>query len=243
MAKALAIIPARGGSKRIPRKNLREFNGHPILKYSVDAAIESGLFSEIMVSTDDGEIARHAVAYGAKVPFMRSVGAASDTATTAQVILEVLEKYRGLGTSFEYLCCLYPTAPFVTASKLRVASGMVRSDKVDCVIPVCAFSFPIWRSLRIDGGPPGTDAGDPGAQRLSFNWPEHELTRSQDLPPAYQDCGQFYFMRTAAFLEERRLVMRRTAPLVTSQTEMQDIDNEDDWELAEIKHRRTASRG
>jgi pseudaminic acid cytidylyltransferase len=221
----LAIIPARGGSKRIPRKNVRDFNGQPIMKYSIDVARQSGLFAEVMVSTDDAEIAALGRSFGATVPFLRSPQSSSDTATTAMVLLEVLERYRELGRAFDYFCCLYPTAPFVTAPKLEQAFASLRSGEADGVIPVCAFSFPIWRSLKVEEG------------RLRFNWPEHELTRSQDLPPAYQDCGQFYFMRTAAFLEERRLVMKRTAPLVTPAMEMQDIDNEDDWQLAELKHR------
>jgi pseudaminic acid cytidylyltransferase len=221
----LAIIPARGGSKRIPRKNVRDFNGQPIMKYSIDVARQSGLFAEVMVSTDDAEIAALGRSFGATVPFLRSPESSSDTATTAMVLLEVLERYREMGRAFDYFCCLYPTAPFVTAPKLEQAFARLQSGEADGVIPVCAFSFPIWRSLKVEEG------------RLRFNWPEHELTRSQDLPPAYQDCGQFYFMRTAAFLEERRLVMKRTAPLVTPAMEMQDIDNEDDWQLAELKHR------
>jgi pseudaminic acid cytidylyltransferase len=228
--KILAIIPARGGSKRIPRKNIRPFNGQPILRYSVDVALQVGLFSEVMVSTDDEEIAALARAHGAQVPFLRSPETSNDTATTAQVLSEVLGRYAERGSEFEYFCCLYPTAPFVTPGKLRTAMAMLREGTADGVIPVCAFSFPIWRSLKVEN------------QKLAFNWPEYELTRSQDLPTAYQDCGQFYFMRTAAFLEERRLVMRRTSPLLTPQAEMQDIDNEDDWELAEIKHRRMSAR-
>jgi pseudaminic acid cytidylyltransferase len=221
----LAIIPARGGSKRIPRKNVRDFNGQPILKYSVDVAQQSGLFAEVMVSTDDAEIAALSRSFGAAVPFLRSPESSSDTATTAMVLLEVLERYQQAGRAFDYFCCLYPTAPFVTVAKLQRAFASLQAGEADGVIPVCAFSFPIWRSLKVEEG------------RLRFNWPEHELTRSQDLPPAYQDCGQFYFMRTAAFLQERRLVMKRTAPLVTPAMEMQDIDNEDDWQLAELKHR------
>jgi N-acylneuraminate cytidylyltransferase len=221
----LAIITARGGSKRIPRKNVRIFNGQPIIKYSIDAALASGLFSEVMVSTDDAEIAELAARVGARVPFMRSAATANDVATTAEVLLEVLAEYEKRGAHFEHFCCLYPTAPFVTASKLQQAWSLLRQNRADVVIPVCPFSFPIWRSFKIDEG------------RLEFNWPENALKRSQDLPAAYHDSGQFYFARTAAFLQERRLVMRRAAPLILPATEVQDIDNEEDWELAELKHR------
>jgi N-acylneuraminate cytidylyltransferase len=225
----LAIIPARGGSKRIPRKNLRPFNGQPIVKYSIDAALGSKLFGEVMVSTDDQEIAALGRSLGAQVPFLRSAQSSSDTATTAQVLLEVLESYAARESHFDFVCCLYPTAPFVTPARLHTAFSLLREGNVDGVIPVSAFSFPIWRSLKIEN------------QRLAFNWPEHELTRSQDLPAAYQDCGQFYFLRVSAFLQERRLVMQRTAPLVTAQAEMQDIDSEEDWQLAELKHRLLSS--
>jgi N-acylneuraminate cytidylyltransferase len=226
----LAVITARGGSKRIPRKNVRPFNGQPIIKYSIDAARSAGLFAEVMVSTDDADIAAMARTLGAAVPFMRSAERSNDHATTAEVLLEVLAEYETRGARFSHVCCLYPTAPFVTVEKLRRAWALLGDPDTDSVMTVCPFTFPIWRSLKIEDG------------RVAFNWPEHELTRSQDLPVAYHDCGQIYFLRTEPFLREKRLVLPRCAPLVMPPTEVQDIDNEEDWTLAELKHARMIGR-
>jgi N-acylneuraminate cytidylyltransferase len=221
---AVAIITARGGSKRIPRKNVRPFLGRPIIAYSIEAALGSSLFDEVMVSTDDDEIAGIAREHGAAVPFMRSGATSDDFATTADVLVEVLQAYAEAGRSFDYACCIYPTAPFVTAGKLRL--GMARlDDGAAGVIPVTRFGFPIWRSFRMDDG------------RLSYNWPEHAPRRSQDLPPAYHDAGQFYFLRTAQFLESGQLVGTTTVGFEVDEMEMQDIDTEQDWKLAELKYR------
>jgi len=221
---ALAVITARGGSKRIPRKNIRSFLGRPILAYSIEAARTSGLFDEVMVSSDDEEILELARTLGAATPFKRSAGTSNDTATTADVLLEVLSEYRQRGDEFESLCCIYPTAPFVSAAKLRQADALLRDSGADAVVPVVAFSFPIWRSFKIEEG------------RLAFNWPENALRRSQDLPKAFHDCGQFYFVRTEPFLAQRRVIMDNTVPLVVPEEEAQDIDTEDDWKIAEIKY-------
>jgi len=221
---ALAIITARGGSKRIPRKNLRAFLGRPILAYSIEAARNSGLFDDVMVSSDDEEILEVGRTFGASTPFKRSAGTSDDAATTAEVLQEVLSEYRRQGHEFEYLCCIYPTAPFVSASKLQHADALLRDSGADAVVPVVAFSFPIWRSFKIEEG------------RLSFNWPENALRRSQDLPQAFHDCGQFYFVRTESFLTQRRLIMDNTVPIVVPEGEAQDIDTEDDWKIAEIKY-------
>jgi len=221
---ALAVVTARGGSKRIPRKNIRPFLGRPILAYSIEAALTSGLFDEVMVSSDDEEILQLARTLGAATPFTRSAGTSNDTATTADVLLEVLSEYRRRGDEFESLCCIYPTAPFVSAAKLQQAEALLRSSVADAVVPVVAFSFPIWRSFKIDAG------------RLAFNWPENALRRSQDLPKAYHDCGQFYFVRTEPFLAQRRLIMDHTVPMIVPEEEAQDIDTEDDWKIAEIKY-------
>jgi len=218
------LIPARGGSKRIPRKNVRSFLGRPILAYSIEAARVSGLFDEVMVSSDDEEILQLARTFGAATPFTRSAGTSDDTATTAEVLLEVLSEYRRRGDEFEYVCCIYPTAPFVSAGKLQQADALLRDSGADAVVPVTAFSFPIWRSFKIEGG------------RLAFNWPENALRRSQDLPKAFHDCGQFYFVRTEPFLAQRRLIMDNTAPIIVPEGEAQDIDTEDDWKIAEIKY-------
>jgi pseudaminic acid cytidylyltransferase len=228
---ALAIITARGGSKRIPRKNVRPFLGRPILAYSIEAARTSGLFDEVMVSSDDEEIRQLARSFGAATPFKRSAGTSDDAATTADVLLEVLSEYRRRGDEFDYLCCIYPTAPFVSAGKLQQADALLRDSGADAVVPVVAFSFPIWRSFKIEEG------------RLAFNWPENALRRSQDLPAAFHDCGQFYFVRTESFLAQRRLIMDHTVPIIVSEGEAQDIDTEDDWKIAEIKYSLLLGRG
>ena len=185
MSKAVAIITARGGSKRIPRKNIKDFCGKPIIAWSILAARQSGVFDEIMVSTDDKEIANVAQEWGAEVPFYRSSKASDDFATTADVLKEVLTSYEEKGSHFEYACCIYPTAPFITDKKLMDAFNMLKNMDVDAVIPVTRFSFPIWRSFKMEGG------------RIFYNWPEYAPRRSQDLPPAFHDCGHFYYFKTA----------------------------------------------
>lgn len=223
--KTIAIITARGGSKRIPGKNIKEFCGKPILAYSVEAAIESGIFDEVMVSTDDESIAQIAGQYGAKVPFFRSEETAGDFAATNDVILEVLEEYEKRGEHFDIACCIYPTAPFVTADRLRSALKQLQEKKADSVVPVVRFSFPPQRSVVVEDG------------LLKFKWPEYMLARSQDLEPFYHDVGQFYCLRVASFLAQNRLIMDKTVPLEIPETEAQDIDNEEDWKIAEMKFR------
>jgi pseudaminic acid cytidylyltransferase len=224
MAKNLAIITARGGSKRIPRKNIKDFNGKPIIAYSIEAALTSGIFDEVMVSTDDIEIADIAKQYGAVVPFMRSHKSSDDFATTADVLKEVLQSYNNIDKNFSFACCIYPTAPFVTAKKLKTAFDFLINKTADSVIPVTKFSFPIWRSFKLDDG------------KLLYNWPEFAPKRSQDLPPAFHDCGQFYFFKTDIFLASGKLVTDNTIGLEIPESEVQDIDNEEDWKLAEIKY-------
>ena len=223
--KTLAIITARGGSKRIPRKNIRDFLGKPVIAYVIDASIKSNLFEEVMVSTDDSEIAEVAQKYGARVPFMRSAENSDDFATTDDVLVEVLEEYKKLGKNFEYACCLYPTAPFVTPQRLQQAFKLLVESQADSVFPVVAFSYPIWRSLRIENG------------RLVMNFPENLNKRSQDLAIAYHDAGQFYFFRVENFLTKRKIFSDFSLPLLVSELEAQDIDNETDWKLAELKYR------
>ncbi len=225
MSKRIAIITARGGSKRIPRKNIKPFLGSPIIKYSIEAAINSNCFDEVMVSTDDEEIAAIARSYNAKVPFFRSAASSDDFSTTADVIAEVIKEYQAQGEDFEYLCCIYPTAPFITSKKIEEAMNILIETDADCVLPVVRFSYPIQRSLKIEDG------------RAIMNWPENYLSRSQDLTPAYHDSGQFYCLKTKSLLLQMRLFADYTVPLIVSETEVQDIDNEEDWKLAEIKYR------
>ena len=222
---SIAIITARGGSKRIPRKNVKLFCGKPIITYSIEAALRSGLFEEVMVSTEDEEIARIAREAGAQVPFMRSSESAGDYASTDDVLLEVLAAYKERGREFDSFCCLYPTAPFVTAEKLRTAMGLL--DKADSVMPVVPFSFPPQRCMVLNG-----------EGELRMKWPEHAKTRSQDLEPYYHDCGQFYCCRTAPFLECKTTDLPHMVPMIMSELEVQDIDNPDDWEIAELKYQK-----
>jgi pseudaminic acid cytidylyltransferase len=220
----VAIITARGGSKRIPRKNIRPFHGKPIIAYAIEAALKSDLFTEVMVSTEDNEIADIAKEMGASIPFLRSAYTANDFATTADVLTEVLDDYKKAGRDFSYACCIYPTAPFVTKEKLQNAFQQLKKQQADVVFPVVRYANSIWRSLTMqaDG-------------KLHFNWPENAIKRSQDLPDAYYDCGQFYFFSVPFFLHHRSLLTENTFGLPVSEMEVQDIDNEDDWKMAEFK--------
>ncbi|MCM1303492.1 MAG: pseudaminic acid cytidylyltransferase [Lachnospiraceae bacterium] len=224
--KTIAIITARGGSKRIPGKNIKEFCGKPILAYSIEAAAQSGIFDTVMVSTDDEEIARIAKGYGAEVPFYRSEKTAGDFATTNDVLLEVLEEYEKRGERYDLGCCIYPTAPFVTADKLKRGMDALLASDADTLIPVTAFSYPPQRAMIVKDG------------KLVFEYPQYLDSRSQDLEPHYHDAGQFYLFRTAAFQVNRRLMVGNILPMVISEMEVQDIDNQTDWEIAEIKYRR-----
>lgn len=223
--KTIAIITARGGSKRIPRKNIREFCGKPILAYSIEAALSSGSFDTVMVSTDDEEIAEVAKRYGAQVPFLRSEENANDYATTAQVLLEVLSEYEKRGEKYEQVCCIYPTAPFLTADRLKESMNLLREKQADSVLPVVRFSFPPQRSVVIRDG------------YLQPKWPECMPMRSQDLEPFYHDVGQFYCFRVDSFLEQKKLIMEKTLPFEMSELEVQDIDTLEDWMVAEVKYR------
>jgi len=222
--KCIAIITARGGSKRIPRKNIKTFLGSPIIKYSIGAAIKSKCFNEIMVSTDDKEMAEVSEKFGAKIPFLRSQATSSDFATTSDVIKEVLLKYKNIGKNFKYCCCIYPTAPFVSAERLREGFDILKSKKVDSVFPVVRFGYPIQRALKIKNG------------HLSMICPKNLNARSQDLMPAYHDAGQFYWFRVEKFLKHKKIFTENMAPLVIPEAEAQDIDTEEDWMIAEMKY-------
>lgn len=221
----IAVITARGGSKRIPRKNIKEFCGKPILAYSIEAALNSGIFDEIMISTEDDEIAKIAQSYGAAFPFRRSEKTAGDHAMTIDVMLEVVEEYKKIGKEPDTICCIYPTAPFVTAEKLIKADELMKETNADAVIPVVKFSFPPQRCFIINGN------------YMKYKWPENELKRSQDLEPFYHDAGQFYLLKTDIMKEEHTLVPNKTAPFILDEMEVQDIDNMDDWNIAEIKYK------
>ncbi len=223
--KKVAMITARGGSKRIPRKNIKEFCGKPIIAYSIEAAIASGVFDTVMVSTDDEEIAAIAKQYGAEVPFYRSEKTSNDFATTADVILEVIEEYEKRGEQFDMACCIYPTAPFLTAGRLKEAVQKLEASDADTLIPVVAFSYPVQRALIVRD------------ERLVFEYPQYMDSRSQDLEKHYHDVGQFYVLKTEAFKKNKKLMLGNILPLEISEMEVQDIDNQTDWEIAEMKYR------
>ena len=221
----LAIITARGGSKRIPKKNIKEFCGKPIIAYGIEAALKSGVFEEVMVSTDSEEIAEIAKSYGASVPFMRSAEAANDFAPTAKVIEEVVLEYEKIGKNFDKVCCIYPTAPFLTAERLKEAMTKLKETNAYSVIPVVRFSFPPQRGLQIKDGV------------LRYIHPEHTFTRSQDLEPLYHDAGQFYCLDREEFMKHLNLFGDTTVELILDELEVQDIDTLTDWKLAELKYR------
>lgn len=227
--KRIAVITARGGSKRIPKKNIKDFCGKPILAYSIEAAVQSQLFDEVMVSTDSKEIADIAIKYGAKVPFMRSEKTSDDFATTNDVLVEVLEEYGKRGQEFDRLVCIYPTAPFVTAKKLQDAMAVLEKEGADSLTPVVRFSFPPQRAFVIRN------------QSLEYQYPECAVMRSQDLEPIYHDCGQFYILNARKVLAQEEA--NKCVPFIVSELEVQDIDNEEDWKLAEIKYRIMMERG
>lgn len=221
--KNIAIIPARGGSKRIPRKNIKPFMGKPIIAYSIEAALQSHLFDEVMVSTDDEEIATIAKQYGASVPFYRSPETSNDYAGTADVIIEVLDTYKQQGREFDNVCCLYSTAPFVSFQRLKDAFKLMIDGKYDSVFTAVAFSYPVQRGLKIEEG------------KISMVWPEYLNKRSQDLPAIYHDAGQFYVSTVPSFYGTKGFWGINTGGLILSELEVQDLDTETDWKLAEMK--------
>jgi N-acylneuraminate cytidylyltransferase len=221
----IAIIPARGGSKRVPRKNVKNFMGKPIIAYSIEAAINSGLFDEIVVSTDDQEIADVALKYGAKVPFLRSSKNSSDTATTADVLLEVVNYYQNSANStLESICCIYATAPLIKYDLLKEGYNLLINNGYDSVFPISAFSYPVWRGLYIDNG------------IVHMEWPEFYNSRSQDLKTLYKDAGQWYWINLESFLRQEKLFMLKSHGIVLSDLEVQDIDSQTDFKLAELKY-------
>jgi N-acylneuraminate cytidylyltransferase len=218
----VAIIPARGGSKRIPRKNIRPFHGKPIIGWSIEAARESGCFERVIVSTDDAEIAGVAREFGAETPFVRPAELADDIAPTGVVMAHAVGWCRDAGLAVERACCLYATAPFVTAVLIR--DGLARLDGADADYAVSAtsFPFPIQRACRIRDG------------RLEMIDPANYLVRSQDLEEAFHDAGQLYWGRADAWSEGRPIFGERTVPVLMPRHRVQDIDTPEDWRRAEL---------
>jgi pseudaminic acid cytidylyltransferase len=222
---ALCVIPARGGSKRVPRKNVRLFAGRPMIGYAIEAARQSRLFERIVVSTDDAEVAAIARQEGADVPFLRPQELADDHTPTVPVIAHAIQACQALGWPADAVCCLYPAVPLLRPALLAEALDLLRASQAPYVFPVQAFRSPIQRALRraADG-------------RTEPFHPEYTQTRTQDLPPAYHDAGQFYWGRTQAWLEGRPLHVQAST-LVCDEGSVVDIDTPDDWALAEALYR------
>ncbi|MRX64314.1 pseudaminic acid cytidylyltransferase [Maribacter luteus] len=215
----LAIIPARGGSKRIPRKNIKHFLGKPIIAYSIEAAIKSGLFDEVIVSTDDTGIAKIAKSFGAKILF-RSLKNSDDYATLADVIEEVKNHYSNKQIFFDAICCILPTAPLVTVELIKKGYDNLIENEADSVRPVVKFGYPIQRAFKLDKG------------KVSFVNQEFASTRSQDLEPAFFDSGMFYWMKF-----ELGLKGSNRYAFEIEEMQAQDIDTPEDWKLAELKYK------
>jgi len=221
--KSIAIIPARNNSKRIPHKNIKLFLGKPIIAYVIEAALKSGIFDDVIVSTDSPEIAEIAKKYGASVPFLRSEKNADDFATTSDVLLEVLNKLNENHADITNVCCIYPTAVLINEFHLKKAWHQFENAKFDSVISATRFSFPIQRGFKDCNG------------KLEMLWPENKTKRSQDLEIIYHDAGQFYFFDVENFLVNQQLFTDNIGYVLLSDYECQDIDNPEDWEMAEIK--------
>lgn len=229
----IAVIPARGGSKRIPRKNIRPFGGRPMIGWSIAAARDSGLFERVIVSTDDGEIAAIALALGAEVPFRRPPELSNDHAGTIEVIAHAVRWLADAGVQPQAVCCLYATAPFVRAADLAAAAARFDQGRWDYVFAATGFDFPIFRGFR--------ENADGGVQMF---FPEHFETRSQDLPEALHDAGQFYFGRPQAWLQGLPVFGPTSAIVRLPRWRVQDIDTEEDWQMAErLMQLDAASRG
>lgn len=218
----LAVIPARGGSKRIPRKNIKPFCGKPMIAWSIEAALQSGCFDQVVVSTDDAEIAEVARQYGAQVPFMRPQTLSDDHTGTTAVVAHAIDWFAAQGQTPELVCCLYATAPFVGAEDLRRGLTVLSETGSDYAFAVTSYAFPIQRAIRITK-----------ANRVEMFNPEHFNTRSQDLEEAYHDAGQFYWGRASAWLEKKMIFGPSSAPVMLPRHRVQDVDTPEDWLRAE----------
>ena len=221
----IAIIPARGGSKRIPRKNIREFLGKPIIAYSIQLALRSELFDEVMVSTDDEEIAEISRSYGASIPFMRSEVNSNDFAGTVDVIRETLLNYESLNVQFNHACCIYPTSPLTAIEDIINSYNLMIDGNYDTVFPIVQFSYPIQRAFSIDS-----------LGNVGMIWPENLTKRSQDLSPTYHDAGQFYWLKSEIFLAKKLLFSENSGAYIMDEIKVQDIDSQMDWVMAQVKY-------
>lgn len=221
----VALIPARGGSKRIPGKNIKPFMGRPVIAYSIEAARHSGLFDRIIVSTDAEDIAAVARRFGAETPFMRPAELADDFTTTAAVVEHALSRLTAHGEVVDAVCCIYATAPFVRVEDLRAGYELLAARGVSSVFTVTTYPGSIFRALQITG-----------SGHLAMMWPEHELTRSNDLPEVYHDAGQFYWLAAAAFMQKPRMYGADALPVILPRHLVQDIDTPEDWRRAELMY-------
>lgn len=221
--KNIAIITARGGSKRIPKKNIKDFMGKPMLAYAIAAAKEANIFDTIMVSTDSDEIAKVAREYGAEVPFMRSDRTSSDTATTFDALDEVIKEYQKIGKEYDTLCCIYPCVPFLKAKTLEEAYQKMQNH--DAIIPVCKYPVPIEWAMKIEN------------DKLVPNDRKAQNMRSQDIEAKYFDVGMFYFCKVKSMYEYNSLIPNNTSAYIMQEQECQDIDTLEDWNMAEMKYR------
>ena len=218
----LAVIPARGGSKRIPRKNIKLFCGKPMLAWPIEAALQSGAFDQVIVSTDDPEIAEVALQHGATVPFMRPEYLSDDYTGTIPVIQHAIEWFNTAGHAVDLVCCLYATAPFVMAEDILRGLQVLTESASDYAFTVTSYPFPIQRAIRVTG-----------TGRIAMFNPEHFNTRSQDLEEAFHDAGQFYWGGASAWLRGEPIFGARSAPIVLPRYRVQDIDTQEDWERAQ----------
>ncbi len=219
----LAIIPARGGSKRIPKKNIRDFAGKPMIAHAIETAFASGCFDDVLVSTDCDEIAQIAKQYGAKVPFKRPNELADDFATTLDVMAHAALWCQSNYHDVSHLCCIYATSPLLKPDFLQQAQQLLEQHQSDYVFAACEYDFAIQRGFTLSN-----------SGQVAMMYPEHMLTRSQDLTPAYHDAGQFYFAPIASFLEKRPIFSAASTPLVLPRRYCQDIDTEEDWQFARL---------
>jgi len=222
----LCVIPARGGSKRIPRKNIKSFNGKPIIAYSIEAALKSGCFDRVIVSTDDKEIALVAKSYGAEVPFFRPTELSNDHAGTLPVIKHAIEWFEQNESALTELCCVYATAPFVSAETIKESYQQLQISQADYCFTVTSFPFPVQRAVKITK-----------QHRLEMFYPQNFSTRSQDLEEAYHDAGQFYWGKAEAFKAMKPLFSKLSSPYLLPRYLVQDIDTPEDWKRAELMHK------
>ncbi len=222
MDKCIAIIPARGGSKRIPKKNIKDFFGKPLIAYSIEVALKSGLFKKVVVSTDDEKIAQIAKDYGADVPFIRPKELSDDYTGTGEVVQHAIKYMKDRGEKYDYLCTIYATAPLLDEKYLKEGFEKLKNSNAKMVFSVTSMPFPIQRTFKIN------EQG-----RCQMFTPEHFYTRSQDLEEAYQDAGQFYFENLNISSDEIAFG-KDSIPIILPRHLVQDLDTLEDWERLEV---------